>query len=180
MTWTASMRMSSFEPCGSLALCAVWFRQLTSLQMVSQPTHICIPNSQVNEGSIHGECKLSTGVANDRVFELLERPNCYFSDCHDRKNTASRNSDRRGEAQPLTTTTMATETEEMLRLASSGFDLLFANDIDAAMRAFSADGQDNSPFHLMGLGVCAFLKAALGMEVGLSFLYCSLLMETVC
>ncbi|KAL4064823.1 hypothetical protein V8B97DRAFT_1986391 [Scleroderma yunnanense] len=62
---------------------------------------------------------------------------------------------------------MTTETEEMLRLASSGFDLLFANDLDAAMRVFSADGQDNSPFHLMGMGVCAFLKAALGMEAEL-------------
>lgn len=59
---------------------------------------------------------------------------------------------------------MTTETEEMLRQASSGFDLLFANDLDAAMDAFSAE---DSPFHLMGLGVCAFLKAALGMEVGL-------------
>ncbi|KIJ59698.1 hypothetical protein HYDPIDRAFT_140301 [Hydnomerulius pinastri MD-312] len=56
------------------------------------------------------------------------------------------------------------ETEESLRLASEGFDLLFANDLDAAIDVFGAEGQEESPFHLMGLGVCAFLKAALGME----------------
>ncbi|KAI6103663.1 outer membrane protein Iml2/Tetratricopeptide repeat protein 39 [Pisolithus sp. B1] len=56
------------------------------------------------------------------------------------------------------------DTEETLRLAAQGFDLLFANDLEAAVDVFATEGQDNSPFHLMGLGVCAFLKAALGME----------------
>lgn len=54
---------------------------------------------------------------------------------------------------------------EGLRVASEGFDLLFSNDLVGAVNLFSADGYQNSPFHLMGLGVCAFLKAALGMEV---------------
>lgn len=54
---------------------------------------------------------------------------------------------------------------ESLRVASQGFDLLFANDLVGAVDVFSADGCRESPFHLMGLGVCAFLKAALGMEV---------------
>ncbi|KAI6115400.1 outer membrane protein Iml2/Tetratricopeptide repeat protein 39 [Pisolithus croceorrhizus] len=56
------------------------------------------------------------------------------------------------------------DTEETLRLATQGFDLLFANDLEAAVDVFATEGQGNSPFHLMGLGVCAFLKAALGME----------------
>ncbi|KAI5986667.1 outer membrane protein Iml2/Tetratricopeptide repeat protein 39 [Pisolithus albus] len=60
--------------------------------------------------------------------------------------------------------TSALDTEEMLRLATQGFDLLFANDLEAAVEVFGTEGQDNSPFHLMGLGICAFLKAALGME----------------
>ncbi|KIK19843.1 hypothetical protein PISMIDRAFT_682759 [Pisolithus microcarpus 441] len=60
--------------------------------------------------------------------------------------------------------TTAQDTEEMLRLATQGFDLLFANDLEAAVEVFGTEGQDNSPFHLMGLGICAFLKAALGME----------------
>ncbi|KAI5990534.1 hypothetical protein F5J12DRAFT_862663 [Pisolithus orientalis] len=59
----------------------------------------------------------------------------------------------------------ADDTEEMLRLAAQGFDLLFANDLEAAVNVFVAESQENSPFHLVGLGVCAFLKAALGMEV---------------
>ncbi|KAG6334988.1 hypothetical protein ID866_4102 [Astraeus odoratus] len=54
------------------------------------------------------------------------------------------------------------ETEEMLRLASRGYDFLFANDLDMAMDVFAE--KENCPLHLMGRGVCAFLKAALGME----------------
>ncbi|KAN0076757.1 Outer membrane protein Iml2/Tetratricopeptide repeat protein 39 [Tylopilus felleus] len=53
---------------------------------------------------------------------------------------------------------------ENLRVASQGFDLLFANDLVGAVDLFSADRYRDCPFHLMGLGVCAFLKAALGME----------------
>lgn len=64
-------------------------------------------------------------------------------------------------------THMATNIDpaESLRVASEGFDLLFANDLVGAVDLFSADDCRDSPFHLMGLGVCAFLKAALGMEV---------------
>lgn len=49
-----------------------------------------------------------------------------------------------------------------LRSATKGFDHLFSNEIVEARGAFSAH---DSPFHLLGLGVCAFLEAALGMEV---------------
>lgn len=49
-----------------------------------------------------------------------------------------------------------------LASASSGFDHLFSNEISSAKTAFASDS--NSPFHLIGLGVCAFLEAALGME----------------
>ncbi|KAF8838754.1 hypothetical protein BDN67DRAFT_933260 [Paxillus ammoniavirescens] len=64
---------------------------------------------------------------------------------------------------------MSTEidTVETLRLAFQGFDRLFANDMDGAIDVFGAEGQEESPFHLIGLGVCAFLKAALGMEIDL-------------
>ncbi|KAG2150637.1 outer membrane protein Iml2/Tetratricopeptide repeat protein 39 [Suillus bovinus] len=54
--------------------------------------------------------------------------------------------------------------EDLLRAASQGFDHLFANDIDAAQKVFE---HEDSPFHLLGLGVVAFLQAALGMETGL-------------
>lgn len=75
---------------------------------------------------------------------------------------------------PTTATTKKTMTTsidpaESLRLASQGFDLLFANDLVGAVDIFSTDSCRESPFHLMGLGVCAFLKAALGMEVGFLF-----------
>lgn len=56
--------------------------------------------------------------------------------------------------------------EFLLRSATQGFDHLFANDINAAKNAF--ESADDSPFHLLGLGVVAFLQAALGMEVGCS------------
>lgn len=56
------------------------------------------------------------------------------------------------------------ETTKSLRLATTGFDCLFANDLQGAREVFSSA---DSPFHLLGLGVCAFLEAALGMEVSL-------------
>lgn len=46
--------------------------------------------------------------------------------------------------------------------ATKGFDFLFSNQIEEARSQLSSD---DSPFHLFGLGVCAFLEAALGMEV---------------
>ncbi|KAF5323690.1 hypothetical protein D9619_012884 [Psilocybe cf. subviscida] len=52
----------------------------------------------------------------------------------------------------------------LLQSATRGFDFLFSNDIASARAHFQAH---DDPFHLMGLGVCAFLDAALGMETGL-------------
>lgn len=70
---------------------------------------------------------------------------------------------------------------ENLRVASQGFDLLFANDLVGAVDLFSADRYRDCPFHLMGLGVCAFLKAALGMEVrSLLQGYASPLIKALC
>lgn len=54
------------------------------------------------------------------------------------------------------------ETAAWLRSATVGFDYVFSNDIAKARTTLA---QDDTPFHLMGLGVCAFLEAALGMEV---------------
>ncbi|KXN84549.1 Mitochondrial outer membrane protein IML2 [Leucoagaricus sp. SymC.cos] len=45
--------------------------------------------------------------------------------------------------------------------ATRGFDRLFENDIAGARALFNAR---DDPFHQLGLGVCAFLEAALGME----------------
>ncbi|KZT19316.1 hypothetical protein NEOLEDRAFT_1142229 [Neolentinus lepideus HHB14362 ss-1] len=62
---------------------------------------------------------------------------------------------------------MALSSEEEvahLEEATKGFDLLFANEIDQARKTFSAK---ESPFHALGLGICAFLEAALGMETNL-------------
>ncbi|KIO06758.1 hypothetical protein M404DRAFT_138095 [Pisolithus tinctorius Marx 270] len=59
---------------------------------------------------------------------------------------------------------LALDTEEMLRLLTRCLDLLFANELEAALEVFSAEGQESSPFHLLGLGVCSILKAVLGME----------------
>jgi len=50
---------------------------------------------------------------------------------------------------------------ELLQSATNGFDYLFSNDIVSAREHFK---QRDDPFHMMGLGVCAFLEAALGME----------------
>ncbi|KAI0040329.1 hypothetical protein FA95DRAFT_1683845 [Auriscalpium vulgare] len=51
-----------------------------------------------------------------------------------------------------------------LRSATSGFDCIFSNDLVEAEKIFQTN--EDSPFHLLGLGVCAFLQAALGMESG--------------
>lgn len=61
---------------------------------------------------------------------------------------------------------------DLLISATKGFDYLFSNDIEAARKHFQ---QHDDPFHLMGLGVCAFLEAALGMEVSLLLLEISFL-----
>ena len=56
------------------------------------------------------------------------------------------------------------ETQKQLTDATRGFDELFQNELDNARKIFSSS---DSPFHQLGLGACAFLEAALGMEVGL-------------
>ncbi|KAH7342051.1 outer membrane protein Iml2/Tetratricopeptide repeat protein 39 [Rhizoctonia solani] len=48
-----------------------------------------------------------------------------------------------------------------LTAASNGFKLMLNDDVDGAKKLF---GEGNSAFHLLGLGVIDFLKAALGME----------------
>jgi len=55
---------------------------------------------------------------------------------------------------------------DFLRNATNGFSKLFENDIVNARALFNGR---NDPFHQLGLGVCAFLEAALGMEVSLHF-----------
>lgn len=51
---------------------------------------------------------------------------------------------------------------QILLSATSGFDYLFSNDIDSARAHFQ---NHDDPFNLMGTSICAFLEAALGMEV---------------
>ena len=51
---------------------------------------------------------------------------------------------------------------QLLLNATKGFDYLFSNDIDSARTHFQSR---DDPFSLLGTGVCAFLEAALGMEV---------------
>ncbi|KAH7908767.1 hypothetical protein BJ138DRAFT_1156898 [Hygrophoropsis aurantiaca] len=52
--------------------------------------------------------------------------------------------------------------ERLLRSATEAFDHIFCNDLEAAQKAFKEE--EDSPLHLLGLGVSAFLQAALGME----------------
>ena len=54
------------------------------------------------------------------------------------------------------------ETSANYHDAAKGFDHLFANDLQKARDVFEAGG---SSFHMIGMGICAFLEAALGMEV---------------
>ncbi|KAI6138112.1 outer membrane protein Iml2/Tetratricopeptide repeat protein 39 [Pisolithus tinctorius] len=58
----------------------------------------------------------------------------------------------------------ALDTEEMLRLTTRALDLAFANDVEAALNVFATEGLGNSPFTLMGRGVCALLKVVLSMD----------------
>lgn len=51
---------------------------------------------------------------------------------------------------------------QLLQNATNGFDYLFSNDIDSARTHFQ---NHDDPFSLLGTGICAFLEAALGMEV---------------
>ncbi len=49
-----------------------------------------------------------------------------------------------------------------LKSATVGFDLVFSNDLDKAEELFKAS---DSAFHLLGSGACAFLQAAVSLEV---------------
>ena len=51
---------------------------------------------------------------------------------------------------------------QILLNTANGFDFLFSNDIDSARTHFQ---NHDDPFSLLGTGICAFLEAALGMEV---------------
>ncbi len=51
---------------------------------------------------------------------------------------------------------------DALNSANNGFGRLFENDVAGAKTIFSSS---DDPFHQLGLGVCSFLEAALGMEV---------------
>lgn len=53
------------------------------------------------------------------------------------------------------------ENAASLQSAANGFDHVFSNEILLARRVFSSN---NDPYHLIGLAVCGFLEAALGME----------------
>lgn len=53
---------------------------------------------------------------------------------------------------------------DSIQNATVGFDHLFSDEITDAKAAFQTH---DSPFHHLGLGVCSFLEASLGMEVGL-------------
>ena len=50
----------------------------------------------------------------------------------------------------------------LLLNVAKGFDYLFSDDIASAKKHFEPH---NDPLHLLGLGVCTFLEAALSMEV---------------
>ncbi|EJD00340.1 uncharacterized protein FOMMEDRAFT_142311 [Fomitiporia mediterranea MF3/22] len=54
--------------------------------------------------------------------------------------------------------------EAALLSATKGFDLLFSNRLADAREQFASD---DSPYHLLGQGICAFMQAALGMETNL-------------
>ncbi|EJD00336.1 uncharacterized protein FOMMEDRAFT_159009 [Fomitiporia mediterranea MF3/22] len=54
--------------------------------------------------------------------------------------------------------------EAALLAATKGFDHLFSNRLADAREQFASD---DSPYHLLGQGVCAFMQAALGMETNL-------------
>jgi hypothetical protein len=54
------------------------------------------------------------------------------------------------------------ETIAHLKSATAGFDLIFSNELESAENLFKTD---DSALHLLGSGACAFLQAALSMEV---------------
>ncbi|KAI0313336.1 hypothetical protein OF83DRAFT_1175762 [Amylostereum chailletii] len=69
-------------------------------------------------------------------------------------------------SEPLTSRAATPQEEAItdLREATTGFDHVFANELDKAREVFEAR---ETPIHLLGLGALSFLEAALGMESGL-------------
>ena len=67
----------------------------------------------------------------------------------------------------------APSSESLLVAATLGFDQLFANNVIDAKKVFESHitanddkkEKESVAFHQLGLGVCVFLEAALGMEV---------------
>jgi hypothetical protein len=60
---------------------------------------------------------------------------------------------------------MLTPTEDAiadLKSATAGFDHIFSNDLDKAEQLFKTK---DSALHLLGSGACAFLQAAMSLEV---------------
>ena len=60
---------------------------------------------------------------------------------------------------------MLSPTEETItdiKSATAGFDLIFSNELEKAENLF---GNGDSALHLLGSGACAFLQAALSLEV---------------
>jgi hypothetical protein len=60
---------------------------------------------------------------------------------------------------------MLTPTEETIadiKSATAGFDLIFSNQLEKAETLFKTS---DSALHLLGSGACAFLQAALSLEV---------------
>ena len=60
---------------------------------------------------------------------------------------------------------MLSQSEEVaadLKAATAGFDLIFSNELDKAEDLFKTS---DSAFHLLGSGACAFLQAAVSLEV---------------
>jgi hypothetical protein len=54
------------------------------------------------------------------------------------------------------------ETVAHLKSATTGFDFIFSNELEKAEDLFKTS---DSALHLLGSGACAFLQAALSMEV---------------
>lgn len=66
---------------------------------------------------------------------------------------------------PLSQIAMLTPTEEAIadiKSATAGFDFIFSNELGKAEDLFKSS---DSALHLLGSGACAFLQAALSLEV---------------
>jgi len=54
------------------------------------------------------------------------------------------------------------ETIAHIKSATAGFDLIFSNELESAEELFKSS---DSALHRLGSGACAFLQAALSLEV---------------